>query len=76
MYSSTMVAFSYIATVVAVVASTLWLATVLWRKVYPAKTLPGIPLVEFDGDNSRDRYTKEAASLLVKGYDNVSTHSS
>lgn len=48
-----------------------WLVWSLWHKVSPAKLLPGIPLVEFDGDNSRERYTKEAASLVGKGYDTV-----
>jgi hypothetical protein len=50
-----------------------WLAWTLCRKVSPAKRLPGIPLVEFDGDNSRERYASEAASLLVKGYDTFRT---
>ncbi|KAI0431654.1 cytochrome P450 [Xylaria sp. FL1042] len=51
------------------VLSVGWLTWTLWRKVSPAKSLAGIPLVEFDGDNSRDRYTREAGSLLGKGYD-------
>ncbi|KAJ2980388.1 hypothetical protein NUW58_g6955 [Xylaria curta] len=46
-----------------------WLVWSLWEKVAPAKTLPGIPLVEFDGDNTRERYTSDAGSLLGKGYD-------
>ncbi|KAI8946243.1 cytochrome P450 [Xylaria longipes] len=46
-----------------------WLIWSIWDKVSPAKSLPGIPLVEFDGDNSRERYTSEAGSLLSKGYD-------
>lgn len=48
-----------------------WLVWSLWHKASPAKRLPGIPLVEFDGDNSRERYTSDAASLLGKGYDMV-----
>lgn len=44
-----------------------WLVWILWHKVSPAKQRPGIPLVEFDGDNSRERYTKDAASLVGKG---------
>lgn len=48
-----------------------WLVWGLWCKVSPVKGLPGIPLVEFDGDNSRERYTKDAADLLGKGYDSV-----
>ncbi|KAI0408374.1 cytochrome P450 [Xylaria palmicola] len=51
------------------VLSVGWLTWTLWGKVSPAKSLAGIPLVEFDGDNSRDRYTREAGSLLGKGYD-------
>ncbi|KAI1114346.1 cytochrome P450 [Nemania sp. NC0429] len=46
-----------------------WLTWTLWGKVSPAKSLACISLVEFDGDNSRDRYTREAGSLLGKGYD-------
>lgn len=48
-----------------------WLVWSLWYKLSPAKQIPGIPLVEFDGDNSRERYTKDAASLVGKGYDMV-----
>lgn len=48
-----------------------WLVWILWSKISPAKSLPGIPLVEFSGDNSRARYTSEAGSLLGKGYDTV-----
>ncbi|KAI1424626.1 cytochrome P450 [Xylaria sp. FL1777] len=46
-----------------------WLLWMVWSKISPAKSLPGIPLVEFEGDNSRQRYTSDAASLLLKGYD-------
>ncbi|KAI7774072.1 hypothetical protein LA080_009309 [Diaporthe eres] len=52
-----------------------WLVWSLWYKVSPARRLPGIPLVEFDGDNSRERYTSDAASLVGKGYDTTSTMS-
>lgn len=48
-----------------------WLVWSLWYMVSPTKSLPGIPLVEFDGDNSRERYTSDAASLVGKGYDTV-----
>lgn len=51
-----------------------WLLCNLWGKVSPAKSLPGIPLVEFDGDNSRERYTSDAGSLLSKGYDTHIRH--
>lgn len=52
--------------------SLAWLAWTLWGKISPSKSLPGIPLVEFSGDNSRERYTSDAGSLLGKGYDTVS----
>lgn len=48
-----------------------WLVWSLWYKASPAKRLPGIPLVEFDGDNSREHYTSDAASLVGKGYEMV-----
>ncbi len=48
-----------------------WLAWRFWGTVSPAKLLLGVPLVEFDGDNSRERYAKDAGSLLDKGYDEV-----
>lgn len=48
-----------------------WLVWSLWYKVSPARRLPGIPLVEFDGNNSRERYTRDAASLVRKGYEKV-----
>ncbi|KAI1381699.1 hypothetical protein F4677DRAFT_439515 [Hypoxylon crocopeplum] len=44
-----------------------WLLWNLRGKVSSAKSLPSIPLVEFDGDNSRERHTSEAGSLLSKG---------
>lgn len=50
-----------------------WLVWSFWYRVSPAKSLPGIPLVEFDGDNSRERYTSDIASLIGKGYDTVRT---
>lgn len=50
-----------------------WLAWSLWCKASPARRLPDIPLVEFDGNNPRERYTSDAASLLGKGYDTVRT---
>ncbi|GAW16232.1 hypothetical protein ANO14919_056550 [Xylariales sp. No.14919] len=56
------------------VLSVGWLAWSLWEKVSPAKSLPGIPLVEFDGDNSRERYSSDAGSLLSKGYDMHTRH--
>ncbi|XXG98967.1 hypothetical protein Hte_005300 [Hypoxylon texense] len=59
---------------VTAVASVAWLLWSLWGKVSPAKSLPGIPLVEFDGDNSRERYTSDAGSLLSKGYDTHIRH--
>lgn len=44
-----------------------WLLWNLWDNVFdmvsPAKSLPGIPLVKFDGDNSRERYVSDAGSL-------------
>ncbi|KAI8633139.1 hypothetical protein F5Y19DRAFT_471398 [Xylariaceae sp. FL1651] len=40
-------------------------------KTSPARSLPGIPLVEFGGGNSRERYTSDAGSLLIKGYDTI-----
>ena len=49
-----------------------WLVWSFWYRVLPAKSLPGIPLVEFDGDNSRERYTSDIASLIGKGYENSS----
>lgn len=48
-----------------------WLVWRFWPRDSPAKSLPGITLVEFDGDNSRERYTREIASLIGKGYDVV-----
>lgn len=39
----------------------------------PAKSLPGIPLVQFGGSNSREKYTSDAGSLIGKGYDTVRT---
>lgn len=47
------------------------LAWRLWYNKAPATALPGVQLVEFDGDNSRERYAKEAASLLQQGYNKV-----
>ncbi|KAJ0121941.1 hypothetical protein J7T55_002451 [Diaporthe amygdali] len=61
--------------VVAAAFSLGWLVWSLWHMVSPAKSLPGIPLVQFDGDNSRERYTSDAASLVGKGYDTTSTMS-
>ncbi|KAI0842522.1 cytochrome P450 [Hypoxylon sp. FL0890] len=54
--------------------SVAWLLWNLWGKVSPAKSLPGIPLVEFDGDNSRERYTSDVGSLLSKGYETHIRH--
>lgn len=51
--------------------SAAWIGWRYWCTVVPASILPGIPLVEFDGDNSRERYTKDATRLLGIGYDKV-----
>lgn len=48
-----------------------WLAWKFWENVSPAKSLPGIPTVEFDENNTRQRYATEAGSLLGKGYETV-----
>ncbi|KAI1149219.1 cytochrome P450 [Nemania diffusa] len=45
-----------------------------WGKVSPAKSPSGIPLVEFDGDNSGEPYTSDPGSLLRKGYDLHTRH--
>ncbi|KAI1772403.1 cytochrome P450 [Hypoxylon cercidicola] len=54
--------------------SVAWLLWNLLGKVSPAKSLPGIALVEFDGDNSKERHTSEAGSLLSKGYEMYIRH--
>ncbi|KAI1329406.1 cytochrome P450 [Xylariaceae sp. FL0255] len=51
-----------------------WIFWLVWPKILPAKSIRGIPLVEFKGDNSRQRYTSDAASLLVKGYNTYTKH--
>ncbi|KAH9904511.1 cytochrome P450 [Xylariomycetidae sp. FL2044] len=51
------------------VGSVSWLVWALWRKTSPATTLPGIPLVEFEGDNTKERYVSDAGTLLSRGYD-------
>ncbi|KAI4862257.1 cytochrome P450 [Hypoxylon rubiginosum] len=51
------------------VISVAWLLWNLYGKVSLAKSLPGIPLVEFEGDNSRERYPSDAGNLLSKGYE-------
>ncbi|OTA96278.1 hypothetical protein M434DRAFT_19733 [Hypoxylon sp. CO27-5] len=59
---------------IAVAVSVGWLLWNLWGKVSPARSLPGIPLVEFDGDNSRERYTSDVGNLLRKGYETHIRH--
>lgn len=56
------------------VLSIAYSAWVFWGKMALVKGLPGIPMVEFDGDNSKDRYTSDAGSLLRKGYDQHIKH--
>ncbi|KAI0141717.1 cytochrome P450 [Xylariaceae sp. FL1272] len=56
------------------IASVIWLAWNIWSKISPSTAMPGIPLVEFDDGNTRERYTADAGSLLVKGYNNHIKH--
>lgn len=48
-----------------------WLVWTFWFKASPAERLPGIPLVKFTRDNSREQYISDATSLSGKGYDMV-----
>lgn len=67
-----MSAFTTILTVLIGIASLVLLAKNVWRKGNPSEYLPGIPLVEFDGDNSEERYIKNTDALVTKGYEQVS----
>lgn len=68
-----MSAFTTVLTVLIGIASLVLLAKNMWRKGNPSEHLPGIPLVEFDGDNSKERYIKYTDALVMKGYEQVST---
>lgn len=59
------------ATIITAALSIGWLVWKLWENNSPAKKLPGIPLVEFAENNSRQRYATEAGSLLGRGYETV-----
>ncbi|KAF7536902.1 hypothetical protein G7054_g4175 [Neopestalotiopsis clavispora] len=61
-------------TLITAIVTIGWLAWKFWENVSPAKSLPGIPTVEFDENNTRQRYTTEAGSLLGKGYETHIKH--
>jgi hypothetical protein len=72
---NTLSAMSIVISPIAILTAALsiaWLVWKFWEITSPAKSLRGVPLVEFDENNTRQRYATEAGSLLGKGYETVS----